>query len=162
MMTIAGTTVMTKLAGITTIFDFRYYSWSSEHQDYDCNTLPLTTISWKWISLVLSCFKYVSADDRQCITLGESFWTMNQFLGVWNWFKVCSEWPQCIPSWSMISICIYNQDLFKHGIIIGLDICEMSRLKSMLDNSKTSSHPETTLKNQTLSFTWIFRDNTIP
>ena len=66
--------------GITTIFDIRYYSWSSEHQDYGCNTLPLATISGKWISYVLPCFKYASSGDRQCITLGESLWTMNQFL----------------------------------------------------------------------------------
>ena len=74
--------------GITTIFDFRYYSWSSEHQDYYCNTLPLTTISWKWISYVLPCFKYASSGDRQCITLGESLWTMNQFL-VTNESQMC-------------------------------------------------------------------------
>ena len=49
--------------GITTIFDFRYYSWSSEHQDYDFNTLPLTTISWKLISFALQCFKYASSGD---------------------------------------------------------------------------------------------------
>ena len=66
--------------GISTIFDFRYYSWSSEHQDYDCNTLPLTTISWKWISFALLCFMWSSSGDRQCITLGDSPWTMNQFL----------------------------------------------------------------------------------
>ena len=52
--------------GITTIFDLGYYSWSSEHQDYDCNTLLLTTISWQWISFVLLCFKYASSGDRQC------------------------------------------------------------------------------------------------
>ena len=75
--------------GITTIFDFRYYSWSSEHQDYDYNALPFTTISWKWISFVLQCFnKYASSGDRQCLTLGESLWTMNQFL-VTNESQVC-------------------------------------------------------------------------
>ena len=66
--------------GITAIFVFRYYSWSSEHQDYNCNTLALTTISWKWISFVLPCFKHASSGDRQCITLSESLWTMNTFL----------------------------------------------------------------------------------
>ena len=66
--------------GITVIFDFRYYSWSSEHQDYYYNTLVLTTFSWKGISFVLPCFKYASSGDRQCITLGESLWTMDQFL----------------------------------------------------------------------------------
>ena len=74
--------------GITTIFDFRYYSWSSEHQDYDCNSLPLTGISWKWISFVLLCFKYTSSGDRRCKTLGESLWTTNQFL-VSNESQVC-------------------------------------------------------------------------
>ena len=74
--------------GITTISDFRYYSWSSEHRYYDCNTLPLTTISCKWISFVLPCFEYVSSGDRQCITLGESLWKMNQFL-VTNEPQVC-------------------------------------------------------------------------
>ena len=71
--------------GITTIFDFRYYSGSSGHQDYDCNTLPLTKT---WISFVLPCFKYASSGDRQCITLGQSLWTMNQFL-VTNESQVC-------------------------------------------------------------------------
>ena len=74
--------------GITAIFDFRYYSWSSEHQDYDCNTLALTTISWKWISFVLPCFKHASSGDRQCITLSESLWTINTFL-VTNESQVC-------------------------------------------------------------------------
>ena len=74
--------------GITAIFDFRYYSWSSEHQDYDCNTLALTTISLKWISFVLPCFKHASSGDRQCITLSESLWTINTFL-VTNESQVC-------------------------------------------------------------------------
>ena len=74
--------------GITTISDFRYFSWSSEHQDYDCNTLPLATISWKWISFVLPCFIYAGSGDRPCIILGESLWTMNQFL-VTNESQVC-------------------------------------------------------------------------
>ena len=26
------------------------YLWSSEHQNYDCNILPLATIFWTWIS----------------------------------------------------------------------------------------------------------------
>ena len=43
--------------GITKVFDFRYYPRYSEHQDYGCNTLPLTTISWMWISFVLPCFE---------------------------------------------------------------------------------------------------------
>ena len=73
---------------ITTVFDFRYYSWSTEHQDYDCNTLPLTAISWKRFSFVLLCFKYASSGDRQCITLGGSLWTLNQFL-VSNESQVC-------------------------------------------------------------------------
>ena len=75
----------------------------------------------------------------------------------WNWFKVWCKWPQYIPSWSIISVCIFNQDLFKDGIIIGLDFCEISMIKSMVDNSKTSSHSETTLKKQTLfkvPFSW--------
>ena len=76
--------------GITTTFDFRYYSWSSEHQDYDCNTLPLTTISGKWISFVLPCFKYASSGDRQRITLSGSLWMMNQFL-VLNESQVCES-----------------------------------------------------------------------
>ena len=54
MMTIAG--ISDDKVGITTIFDFRYYSWSTESE-----------------SLVLHCFKYASSGDRQCITLGESF-----------------------------------------------------------------------------------------
>ena len=74
--------------GITAIFDFRYYSWSSEHQDYDCNTLALTPISWKWISFVLPCFKHASSGDRQCITLSESLWTINAFI-VTNESQVC-------------------------------------------------------------------------
>ena len=49
--------------GITAIFDFRYYSWSSEHQDYD-------------------------SGDRQCITLNESLGTMNTFL-MTNESQVC-------------------------------------------------------------------------
>ena len=38
--------------GIMVIFDFRYYSWSSEHQDYDCNTFTggnrMKLPSWRW------------------------------------------------------------------------------------------------------------------
>ena len=49
--------------GITTIFDFGYYSWSGEHQDYHCSVLSPTTISWKWISFILPCFKYASSGD---------------------------------------------------------------------------------------------------
>ena len=74
--------------GITTISNFRYYSWFSEHQDYDCNTSPPTKISWKWISFILPRFIYASSGDKQCITLGESLWTMNQFL-VTNESQVC-------------------------------------------------------------------------
>ena len=69
----------------------RFYvlcSWSSEHQGYDCNTLPPAPISWKWISFVWPCFKYASSDDRQCITLGQLLWTMDQFL-VTNKSQVC-------------------------------------------------------------------------
>ena len=87
MMTICRDHIDDKV-GITAIFDCRYYSWSSEHQDYECNTLALTTISWKWISFVLPCFKHAGSCDRQCITLTESLWTMNTFL-VTNESQVC-------------------------------------------------------------------------
>ena len=39
-------------------------------------------------SVVLPCFRYASAGDRQCITLGQSLWTIDQFL-VTNKLKVC-------------------------------------------------------------------------
>ena len=41
--------------GIVTTVDF-IYSWSSEHQNYDCKTLPLATISCKWMSFVSPFF----------------------------------------------------------------------------------------------------------
>ena len=76
---LAGTTVITKLAlrqfsilGIT--------HGLGNIRGYDCNTLPLTTIYWKWISFVLPCFIYASSGDKQCVILGESLWTMNQFV----------------------------------------------------------------------------------
>ena len=78
--------------GITAIFDFRYYSWYSEHQDYDCNTLALTTISWKRISFVLPCFKHASSGDRQCITLSEC--PMQAYIT--GWLDAGLQYPQCV------------------------------------------------------------------
>ena len=96
--------------GITAIFDFRYYSWSSEHQDYECNTLALTTISWKWISFVLPCFKHASSGDRQCITLSESLWTMNTFL-VTNESQVCEL---CVSMFRNNDIGLYSSIKTSH------------------------------------------------
>ena len=98
--------------GITAIFDFRYYSWSSEHQDYDCNKLALTkTISWKWISFVLPCFKHASSGDRQCIALSESLWTMNTFLR-----QMSHKSVNCVLTCLEIMILVYP-DPFRQAIL---------------------------------------------
>ena len=104
---LAGTTVITKLAlrqfsilGITHgLVNIRITIGIPCHS--------LATISWKWIYFVLPCFEYASSGDRQCITLGESLWTMvvtsqvcelcvSMFRNKWYWFiQIHLDKPYC-------------------------------------------------------------------
>ena len=80
-------------AGIMTIVDllriYALYWWSSEHQDYDCNTLSLAMIfENESLSYYRVSNRLVSLGDRQCITVDQSLWTMDQVL-VTNVSQMC-------------------------------------------------------------------------
>ena len=99
-------------AGITTFSIVLTITHVSEHQDYNCNTLPLTTIFWKWISFVLPCFKYASSSDRHSITLGgESLWKSINFL--WQMSHKCVN---CVLACLEINDTIYP-DPFRRAIL---------------------------------------------
>ena len=100
--------------GITAIFDFRYYSWSSEHQDYDCNTLALTTISRKWISFVLPCFKHTSFIVRVTDSAQHSASHFEQWIHfLWQMSHKCVN---CVLGCLEIMILVYP-DPFRQAIL---------------------------------------------
>ena len=118
--------------GIVTTVDF-IYSWSSEHQNYDCKILPLVTFSCKWMSFV-SPFLYTSSDDRHVaqlqltitiiyiatiiVTISSIQYTSmiweKSIHNVFLLLNISNKWEIAIKYWKLGKICNKKQ----HCIII--------------------------------------------
>ena len=72
--------------GFMKIVDFRYYTHGLMNIRI---TIAIHCHQPRFLeSVVLPCFRYASSGDRQCVTLGQSLWTIDQFL-VTNKLQVC-------------------------------------------------------------------------